>query len=90
MASTQPKNTRAVAPNPPPRVAQQQGEEPVAAELIAQSIISIDEGMKAIMKSGLRFEAIVILLAASSGVGKPDIRRVLHSLDSLRKDYLMK
>ena len=68
-------------------VVQQEEDQPVPAVVLANAIVSIDESMKKISKSGLTENAIVVLLHDSTKVARRDIIAVLHALDSLRKDY---
>jgi hypothetical protein len=65
----------------------QNEEKPVPKETLAEAIVRIGDAADHLRKSGLNEEAIVILLAARSGVGKPDIRNVLSGLRQLRAWY---
>lgn len=73
-----------------PQVVQKEGAEPVAAEVIAQSIVRIDEAMQSIMASGLKRNALVILLSALSKVGKREVEEVLAAMPNLRRVYTTK
>jgi hypothetical protein len=72
---------------PPKPVIKQKPEEPIAPEIIAQAIIDISTNAQKALSAGLSKEAIVTLIHAQGGVGKPDIRRVLDNLASLRRDW---
>lgn len=63
---------------------------PVAAEIIAQSIVNISKATQALLNSGLKTETIVTLIHAHSFVGKPAIRTVLATLQDLRTLYTTK
>jgi hypothetical protein len=72
----------------PPRIKVVQDEaKPVEKGVLAEAIVKIGEAADALHKGGLNEEAVVILLAAKCGVGKPDIRRVLAGLRQLRGWY---
>lgn len=68
-------------------VVQDHSADPIGAEIIARSIIEIDNAMKQVMKSGLKRSAIVVLIHDRSGIGKRDIEIVLNNLECLRKDW---
>lgn len=68
-------------------VVQDPSADPIGAEIIARSIIEIDNAMKQVMKSGLKRSAIVALIHDRSGIGKRDIEIVLNNLECLRKDW---
>jgi hypothetical protein len=59
-----------------------------SGEKIALQIRMLSRAVKKMSESGLRKDTIVLLLHDSSGVGKPDIRAVLESMDNLERDYL--
>lgn len=61
-----------------------QPDEPIAAEIMATAIIDIDTAMKKLSTSGLKRNAIVVLIHDRSGVGKRDIEIVLNNLEDLR------
>lgn len=69
-------------------VIQKPDELEVPAKIIAQSIKSISDSMKAIAKSGLKREAIVILIKDKSGISKQDINVVMNNLELLAENYL--
>lgn len=66
----------------------QNADEPIAAEVIAEAIIRIADGMKRITASGLNRRGLMVLLAASTGMAQSHIRTVLEGLDSLRANYV--
>jgi len=70
-------------------VKQEEGAE-VAVEILAASIVRLDESMKKALSAGLKREAIVLLLHDLSGVGKPAVRNVLSALADLRRVYTTK
>lgn len=59
-----------------------------SSEKIAFEIRMLSRAVKKISSGSLRQNAVVLLLHESSGVGKPDIRKVLEALDSLERNYL--
>ncbi len=71
-------------------VTQAENQPEVTAEVIAQSIVRMDEGVKKLLNSGLKMDAIVVLLKDSTGYSKALISDVLHGLNTLRRDYTTK
>ena len=69
------------------KVVQQENEPPVPVEIIAQSIIRLDEAVKKMLSSGLNEYALIVLLADSSRLSKTAIRILLRSLKTLRQTY---
>jgi hypothetical protein len=65
----------------------QQDDKPVAAEVIAQALVDISDGMKRLSNSGLKRKAIVALIHDQSKIGKREIEIVLNNLESLRHDW---
>jgi hypothetical protein len=65
----------------------QDDENPIEVSVLATAIVNIDKGVQQLLNSGLKEEAIMILVAAKTGVPKGTIRNVLHSLRDLRKDF---
>ena len=63
-------------------------DEAVAVELLANNINSVALAMHRINAANLTREALVILLAETSGVGKPAVREVLDAMSRLDKTYL--
>lgn len=69
-----------VQPQPP--------SEPIAAEILAASIVDIAAGMKKLDAGRLKRRALVILIAESSGVRRGDVEAVLNSMESLETSWL--
>ncbi|HEX8098125.1 MAG TPA: hypothetical protein VF507_08820 [Pyrinomonadaceae bacterium] len=67
-----------------------QGEEPMAAEIIEQSIVEIADAMRRIERTRLTRDAIVTLIHAKSKVPKRDIEIVLNNLEGLERTWLKK
>ena len=65
----------------------QDPQEPIAAEVMAKAIIEISDAMKKLSTSGLKRNAIVVLIHDRSGIGKRDIEVVLNNLEMLRADW---
>lgn len=65
----------------------QDKDKPVAKETLAEAIVRIGEAADALKRSGLNEDAIVTLLHAKCGVGKPAIRDVLYGMRQLRAWY---
>jgi hypothetical protein len=65
----------------------QDPEEIIEKAVLAKAIVDISTAMKKLLASGLNRRAMVCLVHDSCSVGKPDIRAVLDSLESLAKDY---
>lgn len=57
-------------------------------EEVAQAIVDISAAMKKMNATRLRQEAVVILIHEHCKVGKPDIRRVIYSLENMDKQWL--
>lgn len=68
----------------------QDEQNPIDVEVIASAILKLDAAAQKLVTSGLRQEAIVVLLHDLTKVGKPDIRYVLNGLLHLRKRYTTK
>lgn len=60
---------------------------PPSTETLAQAIVAISQAVERLTKIGLNRKAILVLLSASSGVGKRDCEYVLNHLLLLRKNY---
>jgi hypothetical protein len=71
------------------KVVQAQNQEPVAAEIIAQSIVKMADGFDRMNKSGLSLKAIMLLVSNSSGVCQRDVKQVLLAMSTLKRDYLV-
>jgi hypothetical protein len=65
----------------------QQDDKPVAAEVIAQALVDISDGMKRLSNSGLKRKAVVALVHDQSKISKRAIEIVLNNLESLRADW---
>jgi hypothetical protein len=70
-------------------VVQKPGEEEVAAQVIAQSIVKISNATSALLRSGLNFKAIKLLISHSSGVNQRDVHEVLYAMENLSRQYLV-
>ncbi len=66
---------------------EQDPEQPIEKNVLAKAIVDIAGAFQKLYGSGLNERAIVCLVHDSCGVGKPDIRAVLHSLKTLERDY---
>lgn len=71
---------------PAPKITQPA--EPIAAEVIASSIVQIADAMRAINSTRLNRRAIVALIHDQSKISKRTIEIVLNNLDSLEHDWL--
>lgn len=79
---------RTKKPAPATAVTQAPDEEPVPAEVLAQSIATVAEGMRAVFSSPLKIDTVVVLIQAKTGLPRHEIRRVLDSAASLEKDWV--
>lgn len=70
------------------KIVQKTGEEPISAEIIAQSIKKISDSIDQISKSGLSGRAVRVLLRDASGESMTSIVNVLDGLKELRRLYL--
>lgn len=71
-------------------VVTQDADAPVAAEILARSIVEIDKHFKAVLNAGLKRETLVALVHDSSGIAKGTIRVVLNNLETLRQQWCSK
>jgi hypothetical protein len=62
--------------------------EPPSQQTLVEAIVAISQAIEKLAKSGLNRKAILILVSASSGVGKRDCEYVLNHLLLLKKNYL--
>jgi hypothetical protein len=62
----------------------------VAAEVIATALIEISTATKAMLRAGLKYETIVTLIHANSGVSKTNVRLVLNNLESMKETWCSK
>jgi len=74
-------------PAPHPIRVRKTAGDPESKEVLAEAIVKISEAMQALTASGLNRDAIVVLLAAKTGVAKKDINAVLDGLNRLRGWY---
>lgn len=74
--------------NKPAPIVHNDGPEPIAAEIIAQSIADIAEGMRKIANTRLTRRAIVTLLHENSKVPRGQIELVLNNLEDLDAIFL--
>ena len=66
----------------------QDEQKPVEKNILAQAVVRISEAASDLRRSsGLNDRALVLLISASSKVGKPDVEAVLRSLENLKRDY---
>ena len=65
-----------------------QTEPEIPVEILAQSIKDISEGIRKMRSGRLTDRAIILLIADNCNVGKPAIKEVLESMNSLSKKYL--
>ncbi len=70
------------------KISLKQPEPPIAAELLAQSIVEIAEGMRRVNASRLSRSALVTLIADRSRVARRQIEAVLNNLDELERIWL--
>lgn len=77
-----PKTPSPTEPTPPVNL------DPQAAQEIAAAIGRIDTAMQAVLKAGLTFRALVVLIQAESRLTRHQIESVLTSLSHLRRLYL--
>lgn len=72
------------------RVCIEDGDEPIAVEIMEKSILEIAAAMKRIEKSRLNRRALVVLISDQSKLGKGTVDIVLNCLDTLEETYLKK
>ncbi|MES2355583.1 MAG: hypothetical protein V4568_14535 [Pseudomonadota bacterium] len=65
-----------------------QAEEPIAVEILAQSIADIGAAMKKLGASRLKRYALVVLLSDSTRLSKSRVEAVLNAMDRLEDMYL--
>lgn len=71
-------------------VVKQDEEKPIAAEVMAKAIIDISRATQAILSAGLKYETIVTLVHANSGVPKRDVRLVINNLSEMQAIWCSK
>lgn len=66
--------------------------DPVAQEILAQSIVVVSKGMKALLGGSLNERAIVLLIQDAAGgrgtISQEDIRKVLRAAAQLEETYI--
>ncbi len=67
-----------------------QPEPPIPAEVIANAIVDIAEGMKSVNSTRLTRRAIVTLIHENSGIARKTIEIILNNMDTLEDDWLKK
>lgn len=60
---------------------------PVPAEVMAQSIVRISDGIAKLLHSGLNKRAVIALVKDSTRIEKATIERVIDGLESLAFNY---
>jgi len=68
-------------------VVMQDIDKPIEVPILAKAITDIAAAANKLSASGLNQKAIIILLSASSGIGKGDCKLVLDHLAYLAKQY---
>ena len=71
-----------------PKVSVKETEAPT--EIIADSIVSISEGIRKLRSGRLNDRSIVILIHHVCGIGQREIRSVLDAMETLESNYLKK
>lgn len=66
----------------------QDKDKPVAANILAQAIMDVAEGMRQVSRSRLSREALIVLIHDRSKISKRDITLVLNNLDQLERTWL--
>lgn len=61
--------------------------QPPSQETLVEAIVAISQAVEKLTKIGLNRKAILVLVSASSGIGKRDCEYVLNHLLLLRKTY---
>lgn len=62
-------------------------DKPVPKEILADAIVRVSDSLTKLRKSGLNEKAIIALVKDDTGESKETIKRVLFSLDYLKKTY---
>jgi hypothetical protein len=68
----------------------QNNENPIATEILAESIVEISKAMKQIKSSRLNERALLVLLKDATALNFNEIKRVLDSLETLEDMFLKK
>ena len=69
-------------------IVKQDDDKPVPKEVLAQAVVDIAAAGKRLAAAKLNRKAVILLLSASSGVGKIDVAAVLDGIANLERDYL--
>ena len=77
-----------MAQNKEVRTVIKDGEEPQPIEILESSIVEIAKGFKRVQASRITRETLVTLIESKCNAGKPAIRDVLNTLDSLESLFL--
>lgn len=64
------------------------GIDPVGPEIMERAILDLVAGMKRLESTRLKYETVVTLLHANSGVAKASIRLILNNLTDLEAIFL--
>lgn len=62
----------------------------IPVDILAESIVEISNAVKKMRNGGLTDRAIILLIHDSSSVGKPAIKAVLDSMETLSEKYIRK
>jgi len=78
-------------------IVEQKQDQPIEVKIIAESIVVISEGIARLRKGMLNDRAIVLLIHDACSTdrmgkkpGKPEIRNILDTMESLSETYLRK
>lgn len=82
MAKTKTSAPKVIVKQPEPPA------EPIAAEVLASAIVEIAAGMKKLDDSRLKRDAIVTLIARTSGLPRQHIEVVMNNLEQLEATWL--
>lgn len=73
-----------------PVIVKQDGEAPIATEVLASAIVQIAAATKRALNSGLSRRALLVLLKDASNVPQYHIERVLNAMEQLQDTYVVK
>lgn len=62
--------------------------EQIPAEVLADAIVKIADGMRALNESRLKRDAVVTLIARTSKISRSNIEIVLNNLEELERTWL--
>lgn len=71
----------------PRMVIENDGSEPVPAEILQRHIVAVSDQFQKALAAGLKAETIVILLHEKTKVSKPAIRDILYWAPKLADEY---